>query len=526
MSQRIKLALPALMMALGASGCENLLVEEPESFLTTDTYYQSAADLETAMLGAYQSARTYDWQVTETQASDQGRHDPGETGSGNILPDYVVWDASTPNGTTGEWNPSYQLIYRANLIIERAPGIDMTEGVRAGYVAEAKFLRAFAYLQLMKRYSAGNKPSDPGVPLLLTEADHGNREPVRAAQSEVFAQIIKDLTESELALPATRTGAAVGRATKGAAQMALADTYLWRSSFMVSNEWQQASDWAKKVVDATSIYGLNTSYFNTFSPANKANNREMIFKIVAAGDRANTAVVNTFYPRQLGFAGSPGGGFGLLKPTRWMLASYARGDIRGSVGPQGDTVAYRTTACFTDASRGCPTLVQGVEPGYTNVPHVWKFRPSSTNNGLGDVDQPIYRYAEALLYYAEAQNEIGNTATAIQYVNMIRARARRGVSGNESRVQPADLPATLTKQQARDAIYMERNWELAFEKGDRWFDLVRRNSLEPGYWKAALLANNPETAGAREPLQEYRMRFPLPATEVVLVPSLVQNPGY
>ena len=525
MIQRSKAVTVALTLSLALAACESPLTEDPQSFLTTDTFYGTAADLDIATLAIYQSLRAYaDFNVTETQASDQGRHDPGETGSGNILPDFVIWDASTPNGTTGRWNSSYTIIYRANLVLDKAPNVEMSDAARAGMIAEAKFLRGYAYLQLIKRFSAGNKPTDLGVPLLLTEADHANKEIKRATQAEVFTRIIEDLTAAEGALPATRTGAAVGRAVRGAAQMALADAYLWRSSFMLTNEWQQASDWAKKVIDSNT-FTLNSSFFGVFLPSNKSN-REIIFRAVNSGDRANGTVVNTFYPRQLGFAGSPGGGFGLLKPSVWFYNSYAKGDIRGSTGPQSDTVAFRTTACFTDTSRGCALLTQGRAPGEPAAAHVWKFRPSSTNNALGDVDFVFYRFAETLLIYAEAQNELGNTAPAIAAVNQVRARARRGTTGAETRVEPADLSTSLGKVAAREAIYMERAWELAFEKGDRWFDLVRRDSMEPGYWSAQLLAHDPLTAGAREPLRDFRKRFPIASTERDLMPSLEQNPGY
>ena len=70
----------------------------------------------------------------------------------------------------------------------------MSDATRNGFLAEAKFLRAFAYLELSKRFSAGNKPEDLGVPLLLSEADHTSKEIKRASQDEVFTQIIKDLT--------------------------------------------------------------------------------------------------------------------------------------------------------------------------------------------------------------------------------------------------------------------------------------------------------------------------------------------
>src|SRR2546430_15156659 len=74
-------------------------------------------------------------------------------------------------------------------------------------------------------------------------------------------------------------------------------------------------------------------------------------------------------------------------------------------------------------------------------PMPWKYRKS--DNGatwwLGDVDVPLYRYAEAILIYAEAQNELGQTGPAIQYLNMIRARVRNG-TGAQSRTEPAAYP--------------------------------------------------------------------------------------
>src|SRR5256885_10550989 len=115
----------------------------------------------------------------------------------------------------------------------------------------------------------------------------------------------------------------------------------------------------------------------------------------------------------------------------------------------------------------------------------WKYRKS--DNGatwwLGDVDIPLYRFAEAILIYAEAQNELGNPSVAAQYLNMIRARARKG-TGTESRAEPHDYGTApgelLAKLSLREAIFMERVWEFAVE-AKRWIDLVRRDSEESGY---------------------------------------------
>jgi hypothetical protein len=132
------------------------------------------------------------------------------------------------------------------------------------------------------------------------------------------------------------------------------------------------------------------------------------------------------------------------------------------------------------------------------------------------VNWPIFRYADVLLMHAEALNEQGQTAAALALVNQIRARARNG-TGSESRAQPANLSTTLSQAAAREAIFQERQWELAFE-GKRWFDMVRRGF---DYLRAAL-AKDPTATD----VQQTDMLLPLPQAQLDINPALTQNPGY
>ncbi len=172
--------------------------------------------------------------------------------------------------------------------------------------------------------------------------------------------------------------------------------------------------------------------------------------------------------------------------------------------------------------RRIPVVCFAVAAPLLPAPAAAQAPAAQTTGQITGVVTVAYRYAEALLDYAEAQNELGNTAEAIRAVNQVRARARRG-TGGEVRAQPADLPATLSKLDAREAIYMERNWELAFEQ-KRWFDLVRRDGIEPGYFVAQLQAHDPHAA-QRGRLARERKLFPVPQTEIDAMPSLTQNPG-
>ena len=157
------------------------------------------------------------------------------------------------------------------------------------------------------------------------------------------------------------------------------------------------------------------------------------------------------------------------------------------------------------------------------MPYKYKKGDNGANWDISDVDTPLYRYAEALLFYAEAQNELGNAVTAVTYLNMIRARARNG-TGTENRPQPADFAGPVDQLSVRDAIYMERAWELAFE-AKRWFDLVRRDSREPGYWSASLQTHDPNST-SQGPLATFKKRFPIPQGQISSNPALCQNAGY
>jgi hypothetical protein len=533
MNIKLKQCLVPVALALTLGACDSLLVEEPESFLTTDTYYRTPAEVESGIMGAYgplfstfPGANAGFW-VSLGLASDQERVRTGARGAGPVTVSAMQWTAEYPAFVDEGWHQLYRLIYMVNVIIQKIDDVPMPESQRNALLGEAKFLRGYSYFLLDKDFSAGNQPSDLSVPLLLTEADHLRAPEIpRATTAEVHAAVIQDLTDAEAMLPtASQRGVdGRGRATKGAAQTVLADLYLWRSSYLGTNEWQQASDWAKKVIDSGEYSLVTSGYFNIFNPGAKAANHEDILFLVASGvpGGQNSAFPNVFFPNALGQ--NAGGGFGTNVPTDWMVKSFAKGDVRGVVGkssvPQSvpsDSFAYRNYGCSTLPNIGCRSFETSI----------YKFRPTSLIGEEGDVDVPLYRYAEVLLIYAEAQNELGNTAEAIKYVNMVRARARLGASGTESRAEPADLSTGMGKLAARDAIYMERNWELAHE-AKRWWDLVRRDSEEPGFWFNSISQHDPAAMKGRPDLEQrtYLKRFPIPSREMDQMPALVQNPGY
>lgn len=490
------IALLALPLALAA--CDDMLTETPKQFLTTDNYYKTPEDIESATLAAYypiQSGDVWEWNLvllTEL-ASDHVRIHPDEPNFGTYAPGLLAFTPSM-GPVVGEWNGFYTSIFRANIVLDRAPQVEFVNTDRqAELIAEAKFIRGYSYLMLTKLYG--------DVPLLLSVEDHDNAVgQARAPVDDVHAQVVMDLTEAEAGLPATPR--AHGRASTAAARMVLADLYLWRSSALQTGEWQQASDYAERVIDDPD-WGLVDDYLSQYLPARKAN-EEVIWMVASSGveGRTSTNVECMWLPRVLGF-GSAGGCEVLGQPTEWFYESWIPGDYRFEV-------MYRTEGCSTNAEIGCVEF---------SWPNVYKYRPTNRGVGTEDVDFPLYRYAEALLIFAEAQFEMGNEAAALEAINRLRARARNG-AGGENRAEPADLTSL-----SRDAIYMERGWELAHE-GKRWFDLVRRDVLEPGYFENALLNHNTAEDTGRLEFAEHKKLLPIPQTEIDLNPALDQNPGY
>jgi hypothetical protein len=186
-------------------------------------------------------------------------------------------------------------------------------------------------------------------------------------------------------------------------------------------------------------------------------------------------------------------GWGFFNPTSSLESAFETGDQR-----RAGTILYRgQTTPSGDV----------IDPNAANARYNMKaYVPNSVTKVCGygrDQNIRVLRYAEVLLINAEATNELGQTATALGYVNQVRQRA--GL---------AALSTSLSQAAARQAIWQERRVELAMEYGDRFFDLVRQGRA------ASVLASKGFTAGKNE-------LMPIPLSQITLSGGkLVQNPGY
>jgi starch-binding outer membrane protein, SusD/RagB family len=490
-ASRTRILAATLILVAAPTGCNDMLTEEPRDRISTEAFYQTAADAKAAIAATYRPLSTGALWGTNLQwalnaATDESRVGPEEENPNIVALTQLSWTTTNPyiagsNAGGGAWAGLYQMITRANLVLDRVPGITMDETQKTQILGEAKFLRALGYFYLVRLYG--------DVPLVTTpeeQTELGGRTP----QAQVFAQIVKDATEAEAALPATWPTTDKGRATKGSADALLAEQYIWRK------DWPNAATYAKKIIDS-GIYGLQANYLNAFLPGSQNRNEEVFAAQSSSATGAPAIDIAAWeYPRNMN--PNSNGGWGTWQPLQSFIDGYPTGDYRKDV------------SFFTS----------GLDPSgkvVTFLPHVYKFRPTA-RPGQQDVNWPIYRYADVLLMYAEALNEQGQTAAAIGVVNQVRARARNG-TGSENRAAPADLPTSLSQAQARAAIFDERKWELAYE-GKRWFDLVRQGF--PVFQAAETTDPTVITAN----VQPTRMVWPVPQAQIDLNPKLTQNPGY
>lgn len=483
----------ALLVLTAVSCSEDFLERKPKGQLTYDTFFETPDHAVWATNAIYHQFRTWEmcafpWIGITDIISDDA--DKGSTPNDALYVlelDEFTFDAANA-AITGAWQGHYHAIFRANLAIDNIPGIEMDSTLRARLIGEAKFLRAYTYLRLVQWFG--------DVPLItrtLTDDEYYNQE--RTSKELVYDFIEADLLDAIAALPEKGDYASsdLGRATKGAARGMLAKLYAVKHDF------------SKVIVQCDSIinsgeYSLLARYADNFLPAGE-HGAESIFEISAVASQA--AIVGpgaTPFNMIQGVRGVPNLGWGFNRPSDDLVASYEPGDPRrqatiiyvGEVLPDGSTIVEDNPEVLNERYNQKAWV-----PAHSGL----------QDNGPGNIR--ILRYSDILLLGAEAYNEENNPAKALEFLNIVRARAR----GSNNFILP-DV-TTIDKDEIRESIYHERRVELAMEQ-NRWFDLARWGRLgdvmplvQPGFMvvKHTLL--------------------PLPQSEIDLTGgTLVQNNGY
>lgn len=444
-----------LVTAMGLStifnGCKKQLEEDPVARFTITSLNTNT--LSALVTGAYEPLARSRGRLWESRMSFEmeGMSEYCFEPVGDQIWNYTALNNKVADGGFSDiWTTFYQAIGRSNLLlkaIEDDKG--MTEASKLTAKGDALFIRSLCYYWMVRIWGP--------VPLRLTPI--AGSSDVTLAVSDVnaiYAQIISDLKLAETYLPVTVTPANAGRATAGAAKTMLADVYL------TLKDYTNAKAKAKEIIDNKSTYGyeLVSSLETLYSPT-AATNSEDVFSIkfdqiagygsflpvYSADARAKEAGLAA---RGLSYLGT--------KNSVPLIAGWDTKDLRRNFN------IYNTV---TIGGAKVPAILTN---GFDYFFGKYKDPNAADEVGAGN-DFYIYRYADALLIFAEAENQLsGATSDAYNAINQVRRRAYGLPTSTASVI--ADLPSGLSKTDFDDLVFRERGYEFFFEV-KRWFDLER-----------------------------------------------------
>jgi len=493
-----KIGLLALLSLFGATGCSDFLDEADPSNFTEENYFTQPAHARSSVNAIYTPLREPmssgfgggAWMMPEFATGLAG------TDLGQAVNSYFIKDLrNTSDNSYGQtyWTQYYKGIAGANLSLARIPGITMDAAEMKKVLGEAYFLRAFYYFQLVQMF--GNIP-------LVTEPVNLQSEQLRpsaATPEAVYNLIVEDLKAAEASgLPMTENS---GRVTLGAVKSLLAKVYLTMAGYPLQKGaayYDLAAKKAEEVIDSKA-FKLFASYDDLHNPAKK-NIEENIFMIQYKTQLipSNWQVSIIPYNKNISAYSDETGG---IYATGDFVKSFEAGDLRAK-----EKQFFFTK--FTNESDRTKEVDLG---GYFIYKHFDNVAQTSSANS--DLNWPVIRYADVLLMYAEASNEVGGpSAKAYEAVNAIRTRAQ--------------LPALagLTKDTFREAVWAERWHELCFEN-ITWFDMARlRKAYNVTTKKFDNYVGHKFSYGPT--LTERELLFPIPTPEIRNNTNLKQNAGY
>jgi hypothetical protein len=489
------------LLAVLAS-CTGDLNQVPISSATTSTFYSQTNDFLQASNAIYSDLRGYpDRQLNLSETRSDNLYAVSDGGVRDWEGINSFQKSIAGNVYVSEaWSTNFNGIYRANVLLDQLQknGKLITDvSLRTRLEAEAKFLRAFFYFDLVRFFG---KVPIIDHPVTANEALSIPRSPVK----DVYTLILSDLTFAATNLPETYAAADKGRATKYAAKAALALVYMTRSGPTYDiegpglglNEWSQALTVLNEII-ASGKYSFITPFTNIFSFTNE-NNAEVIFDVQYANGL--TPVVGSTFPWVLvpdtwfqSNGKATQGGLTIRPVSVDLLNAYAAADTRK---------AFTIQSGYT---------YNGVAETRSFVKKYVDLTKVPTNNRLDwPINFIVYRYTDILMLKAECilRGATGGTQADVDaIVNQVRVRA--GL--------PAITNVTLSQ------LLQERRKEFVGE-GSRWHDLVRSGQIEAiiTAWIAA-----EDTQKQMQSFQKNYIIYPVPQAELDTKPGLyTQNAGY
>jgi hypothetical protein len=533
----------ALTLVLAtAAGCneKDFLKQTDPNKITDATFWKDESSVSAALGATYSPLRS---SLYGYWGSYQGIQDINALGDDVFtLPgeEPGTWGVATfsndeNNGDLSSiFSSTYQCIHRANLLLSKIGGINMSQEKKTLYMAEAKFLRGLSYYLLASNWG--------GVPVRTAplETTEGYATPC-STKEEVWQQVVADLTDAKAGLPEKRDPKELGRVTSGAAIAYLGKAYMFMEDYV------KAEATFDLLFKPPYAYALVDNYEDNFTDRNE-NNTESVFEWTFApiGDQYgawNTETPNSpMYNYLPQFIGPPaGGGWFKYVPSNYLVNEFVKekrpagSDTKfdkrmyaslmwkhSSLG-EADVTWYegqtfeqlwmsalsKTVRLYPDTPLDTTTngrfLIKKGTSAWRNVAkadNYWGPTPSTAN-------YRVVRFAEILLLRAEAAAQNGNNGKAIEDIGKIRTRAGLAVK------TAADLPG---KTQLLAEIDHQKLLELFFEQ-NRIYDIRRWNKNAPQL-AAMLTAHQKQGANV---FQAKHYVFPIPAGELKSNPKATQN---
>ncbi|PJJ67724.1 RagB/SusD family nutrient uptake outer membrane protein [Chryseobacterium geocarposphaerae] len=441
---------------LGMMGCEKDLMLEPENNITQTSFYTTELQIQQALSGVYSaminSSSRGGFDVNFYLLASEVRSNNFNAISQNGNRDYYAINRFQDTSSTEEveilWEDAYQLISYANNILARIDAVPFADpATKEQYRSETRFLRAYAYFELMRNFGK--------VPLVDHPVSPSEAASIpRTDLSTLYSFITSEIEASIGGLKNTYDSKNKGRITKSAAHAMLGRMYLTGYGYPLNNSsyLTKAKEHLFAIIQGEGQYvTFAPNYADLFKSAN--DNKYHIFEIQhISGGLSQGSYLPSYVSPTFGTADPLYNAQGSLYSSselgvsQSLLNAYEAGDVRKAVTVKTQFIA------------------QNGQVDYAN--YFVKFREGGlviTNRYDWPINFPIIRYADVLLMYAEVLNYEGNTSGAVPYLNRIRQRA--GLSALSTSMSSSDFTTALRK---------ERRVEFAGE-GVYWHDLVRWN---------------------------------------------------
>ena len=446
---KAKLLIFTLVSLLLMQSCDNKLDILPEDGIGSATLYQSEAGALAGLMGVYSRVVwAYRESIINAMYPTAGTDEGFENRNGYRF--YLENNAASNNSQILDaWTVLYEGVNAANImLVEVANSTGLTESQKATFTAEARFIRAFFYLDLQKNFGGVD-----GIPL-PTENTLKQLLP-RTKGVDVYAQIIADLEYAEQNLKSIKE-VTPGRASKEAAQGLLARVCIYRAGAPFTNDgdyYTKARDWAKKIMD-NPYFVLNPSYEDVFNKLAREqyDTKEVLFQIgffFGNSDQNQSSKIGSVIGLRVDDGSCHNRGFGLVSATITLTNAY-RND------PTDERGIWNVSPYYIANNNNCGFKAEVNQFKYPAS----KYRRLLESGGTGSYGPhhwPVLRFSDVLLMYAEAENKLSpGSNNALNAVNRVRNRAK----------------ATPLEAIDETLIQEERRLELCFE-GLRRYDLVR-----------------------------------------------------